>query len=234
MSKWPEREFTCPGYDRICGATFRARRAKYCPECRPAALRHGRGADWTPSMDDLLRGRYRGRQGQLESLARSLGLKESAVRTRLITLGLIRPRVTPRWTANEDAFIEQWAGTRSARWIKARLPGRTLAAVKRRFFSLGISRAIREGYTLKSLTQCFGTSKATVTGWIRTGRLVGSRTENQSGFHEKWEFSDAEVFRFIREHPTQYQLDRVDQTWFLGLVLDQQLARDLVQQRKTA
>src|SRR5208337_2394561 len=76
-------------------------------------------------------------------------------------------------------------------------------------------------YSASGLAQALGIDSHAVTRWIKSGHLKAklrgtARTEQQNGdiylIHEK------DVRRFILEHPTDIDLRRVDQLWFLDYV----------------
>jgi len=76
-------------------------------------------------------------------------------------------------------------------------------------------------YSASGLAQALGIDSHAVTRWIKSGHLKAkfrgtARTEQQNGdiylIHEK------DVRRFILEHPTDIDLRRVDQIWFLDYV----------------
>lgn len=219
-------EKQCVGYGQPCGRTFvaRKRETRYGPCCLRAARIQGKELRWTPEMDAVIREKYNGRRGCVQVVVKALGWPEGrkwAIRARARDLGLLWPKSVRPWTKAEDEQLEQWAGVRSTRWISKRLR-RSRGSIIHRAKHLQISCAIREGYTLKDLTACFGMSLMTVQRWVREGRIKGQRvasgTSEPGVFHDRWQFSDAQVLKFLREHPTQYRLDRVDQTWFLDLV----------------
>lgn len=184
---------------------------------RPTNVRYR----WTEGQDDLIRRRYRGRATTAE-VARALGVPVWQVRLRAARLGMARtgPNIKP-WTAAEEAFLEEYAGSRSLSWLSNKLcRAETAVAIKMR--RLRISRAIREGYTVRELELCFGVAHQSIDRWIRQGLLKARRrnTKPEEGAAPgPWRVSDDDVLAFIRSNPTAFDLSRVDQTWFLGLVL---------------
>lgn len=205
-----------------CGRAVKRHCARFCDGCR---WRHrGKPAKWvwTPERDALLRQRYDGRKGCAVALARALAFPRSAVTRRAQELGLtVRATDRREWTRADVAFLEEHAGARVAGWIARKL-GRPLSSVTNKIKRLKLSRAIRDGYTLRDLELCFGVDHHAIDGWIRQGWLVGERRHGGATpafSRDAHRFSDRDVLRFIREHPTAFALQRVDQTWFLDLVL---------------
>jgi hypothetical protein len=87
-----------------------------------------------------------------------------------------------------------------------------------------ISTAIREGHSATSLGLCFGVRQHTVCKWIARGFF--GKVQTRTG--EAWtpgsgatcHITDAQVLAFVRDHPLEFQLSRVNQTWFLDLVFN--------------
>ncbi len=210
-----------------CNSDFTAKTTggRYCPSCRWTLRGKPRKWGWTAHAEAVLRRRYVPGcpSGTLKQIAADLGLPANYLSKRAQALGLRAYPVKHPWTAEEDAFLDEWAGTRSAEWMAGRLPGRSLAATINRLRHRGVSRAIREGYTRNSLAQCFGVTPNEVGRWIRLGYLTGTRrTGGDAPAYEGdyWTFTDMQVLNFVREHPTAFPLATTDQTWFLDLVFN--------------
>ena len=179
---------------------------------------------WTPEKDAILRERYDSRPGVPLSIARSFGWPAWAIKRRAAVLGLCRPPTTPPrpWTAAEVAYLEEHAGTRVVASMARRL-GRPISATVLKLRRLGLSRLIREDYTLRSLAECFGVDHHAVDRWIRLGLLVGDFRHGGAApayDRDARRFTDANVLAFVKANPTAFELRRVDQTWFLDLMLD--------------
>ena len=205
---------------RDCPRRFRARYARWCPGCR---WRHrGKPAKyvWTPERDRVLCEKYDGRKGTPARIAASFGWPSWAVKRRAAVLGLTRPPVDRRpWTAEEQAFLEEHAGTRLAAFMANKLH-RSVTSVVMKLKHLHVSRRIRDGYTLRDLELCFGVDHHLIHRWIREGKLAGSHRHGGSApafERDAWRFTDEDVQSFIRDHPTAFELRRVDQVWFLDL-----------------
>jgi hypothetical protein len=209
--------------------------AKYCDGCRWRHRGKPRLYVWTPERDQVLRDRYTSRQRKCgDLLGRAWGIPGYAVRRHAAQLGLTRPWPKDRrnWTAEELSFLEEHAGVRHANWIAKRLK-RSLSSVVIRMKRLHISRVVREGYRMRDLEMCFGMDHRAIGRWIREGKLGAkragmNRTPEQGDF---WHVTDEDIMQFLREHPTAYRLDRVDQVWFLDLVFAARAGGD---QRKIA
>lgn len=196
-------------------------KGRYCADCRSlrraeATAQNKRKYHWTPDQDDILRAKYNDKRGTVAALMRSLPYDRAAIVNRAAQLGLGRPRKEPRWTREELDFLEAHAGA----WTNDRMSrhlNRTRIAIRSKLLQLSISSAVREGYTRESLADCFGVSIPMADKWIRCRFITGGRRyDKDAGPHH---FTDEDVLKFIREHPTAFRLDKVDQTWFIDLVL---------------
>jgi hypothetical protein len=115
------------------------------------------------------------------------------------------------WTAAEDMYLRERIGIVSVRSIAQRL-GRTIDAVKVRAHRLELSRRVREGYNLADLSQVMGVAPSTARSWMRRGLL--GEVHQVGGLR----VSERAVSRFIRAHPHEYDLRRVDQVWFKSVI----------------
>jgi hypothetical protein len=221
-----------------CGAEFIGHAypaARFCAKCRPnhqgaGAWRSGkrqRRYVWSDEKDAYLRKRYDSRvKGRTYELAKTLGWPRWQIKARARALGLSTPIRRQDFTAQEVTFIEEWTGTRSSHWIADQLK-RTETSVILKQKRMGLSRRVRDGYTLRSLEECFGTDHHVIERWVREGKLrierLGTAREGKQG--DIWRVDEQEVIRFVREHPTAFRLDKVDQVWFMDLVVGGGLLR---------
>jgi hypothetical protein len=118
-------------------------------------------------------------------------------------------------------LLEKLVGRVSSAAIAKRLR-RPESSIVNRLKRMGTSRRVRDGYTMRELELCLGEDHHKISGWIRNGwlqdRLQGTRRHNGNGrdihrIHEK------DVLDFLRNHPQEINLGKLDQTWFLDLVL---------------
>jgi len=117
-----------------------------------------------------------------------------------------------RWTANEDAALQAMLARTSTKGIARKL-GRTVLAVQSRAEQLRMSsRVMKGGYGLADLQDALGASRERVHGWVRRGLL------GDVAVHEGMRISPATVERFIRRYTDEYDLRRVDQMWFKGMI----------------
>jgi hypothetical protein len=76
-------------------------------------------------------------------------------------------------------------------------------------------------YSAYSLAQALGIDPHAVTRWIKSGHLKAkfrgtARGPQQNG--DSYLIQEKDVRRFILEHPTDIDLRKVDQLWFLDLL----------------
>jgi hypothetical protein len=114
-------------------------------------------------------------------------------------------------------FLLEWQGKRSTRWI-AREMFRPPSSVAQKLNRLGLSRLVSEGYTERALGRCFGVDSHVVARWVERGWIRGQR-DGTARANDVLRFSEERVRRFVKNHPLEFRLDKVDQVWFLGLLL---------------
>ena len=78
-----------------------------------------------------------------------------------------------------------------------------------------------EGYTACSLAQALGVDPHWVLARIRTGQLRAShrhtdRTVAQGG--DSWLITEEAVVSFLKRHPNEVDLRRIDSLWFMDLL----------------
>lgn len=207
-----------------CSSKFQAGpEARFCNACRP--LHRGRKTTkypLTPEVEELLRSRYDTRvRGRAAEIARQLGWPTWMVKKTARKFGLTRPAPASRrdWTAEEIQVLRTWQGLRSAKWIGRRID-RSETSVVLKFKRMRLSRRIRWGYTIGDLSRCFGVDPHTIDRWLRYGWL-DARPQGTARRHDIQRVSEKSVLEFVTKHRLQYRIDRVDQDWFLGLVLGQ-------------
>lgn len=223
-----------------CGKPFTGGpTARYGPECRwKHRGRKPKKYVWTPERDQVLRDRYDGRvKGKAAELARMIGWPDWVIKKRAAALGLCYAADRKDWTREEAAFLWEHGGSRAARWIAKKL-GRSETSVVLKFKRLKISRRVKDGYTLRELELCFGIDHHGIERWVREGKLTSPtwgrrgeatpstiRRRGTERDRDAWAVTDADLLRFITEHPLTFRLDKVEQTWFMDLITSGGLLR---------
>lgn len=205
----PNKPVRCLPCSRITACA----RDQLCNSCRMTGRPNPRNRSvWTTEFDALLVSAYR-RARNREELSRSLTALQLrteftrvVILTRVIHLGLSFSRHRPR-TPEETALLEACAGRYSPVSIGRKLR-RTFASVKAEVKELAVSVRVTDGYSQADLAELLGASPASIRRWSRIGwlPLVNVR------------IPETAVVRFLTCHPREYQLRRVDEAWFKGLL----------------
>jgi hypothetical protein len=208
-----------------CGASTGKRYGRYCDAHR---WRHrGKPSTYrlTPERATYLREHYRpSERGVSSRCAAVLGVPKWRVCRWAAELGLTGPgKQGPNWTAQEDAFLEKHLTARHVNWIAQRL-GRSITAVLVRAKRIRLSR-LPDGYSQTDVALAFGVSRDTVERWQRQGWLHASFEPAKGQPHR---VTDADMLRFVHEHRAAFALAKVDQVWFLDLVLSADKSREKV------
>jgi len=216
-----------------CGSTIEEGRkdrapvlAKFCLRCRSGRRRRANlKYVWRPEYDEYLKAHYHGglnrRFQVLNRMIRETGLPRWYIKRRAAGLGLTMHQDKRPWTTTEESILERLLGKVSALTIARRLK-RTEASVVLKIKRLGVSRRVRSGYTMRDLEQCLGESHHKIQQWIENGwlrdRLQRTRRHDGNG-RDIHRIQERDILKFIREHPLEIHLDRVEALWFLDLVL---------------
>ncbi len=199
---------------------------KHCDPC-PAKARSKRKYIFSDQIDQSIREIYQTRPGAkthpgIRRLAKKVGMPHWALKKRARELGLARTK-EQRWSEPELKILARYAWMSDERIrlkLKAAGYARTLTGVHLKLKRMRFKQDIGF-YSANGLARALGIDNHTITRWIRAGHLKAKhrgteRTGQQGGdiylIHEK------DVRRFILEHPTDIDLRKVDQLWFLDLI----------------
>lgn len=204
-----------------------------CPQSADVEERtreRGRGRRkymFTDQIDQLIRETYlRGRDAKsrpgIRLLAKRVGIPHWALKKRARELGLARTKELP-WSEPELEILARspWMSDERLR-LKLKAAGytRTATAIHLKLRRMAFKK---DGgfYSASSLAQALGIDPHAVTRWINRGRLKATfrgtaRGEQQNG--DIYLIRDKDVRRFVLEHPTDIDLRKVDQLWFLDMV----------------
>jgi hypothetical protein len=206
--------------------TVHLRRKRSCAPCCDKVPRR-RKYFFSDQIDQLIREIYltprdaKTRPG-IRLLSKKVGMPHWALKKRARELGLARTKELP-WSEAELTILARlaWMSDERIRLkLKAAGYARTATAIR---LKLKRMRFKHDGtfYSANGLAQALGIDSHAVTRWIKSGLLKAkfrgtARTAQQNGdiylIHEK------DVRRFILEHPTDIDLRKVDQLWFLDLI----------------
>ena len=208
-----------------------------CPACpatiRPssdqgrAKIQSGRKYIFTDQIDQLIRAIYlnhrdTNKRPSIRLLATKVGMPHWALKRRARELGLARTKELP-WSEPELQILARhaWMSDERIR-LKLKAAGytRTITGIH---LKLKRMRFKHDGsfYSANGLAQALGIDSHAVTRWIKSGHLKAklrgtARTERQNG--DIYLIQERDVRRFILEHPTDIDLRKVDQLWFLDLI----------------
>lgn len=180
---------------------------------------------WRPEYDAYLRAQYFGglnrRFRVLNRMIRFIGLPRWYIKRQAARLGLTMHMDRKPWTRAQLDVLDDLVGRVSAATIAKRLH-RPVSSVTNKLKRLQISRRVRDGYTMRDLELCLGEDHHKIGGWIKNGwlkdRLQGTRRHDGNG-RDIHRIRETDILDFLRNHPQEINLGKVDQTWFLDLVL---------------
>jgi hypothetical protein len=200
--------------------------AKYCAKCRANRRRRAKlKYTWRPEFDAFLKTQYFGglnrRFQVLNRMIRMTGLPRWYIKRQAARLGLTMKMDRKPWTPADLNLLEKLVGRMSSATIAKRLH-RPESSVVNKLKRLGNSRRVRDGYTMRDLEQCLGEDHHKISIWIANGwlrdRLQGTHRHDGNG-RDIHRIREEEILRFLKSHPQEINLGKVDQTWFLDLVL---------------
>ena len=180
---------------------------------------------WRSEYDAYLKTHYFGglnrRFQVLNRMVRLTGLPRWYIKRQAARLGLTMKMDRRPWTSAELNVLEKLVGRVSTATIAKRLH-RPESSVVDKLKRLGTSRRVREGYTMRDLEQCLGEDHRKISAWIANGwlrdRPQGTNRHGGNG-HDLHRIREKDLLHFIKTHPQEINLGKVDQVWFLDLVL---------------
>jgi hypothetical protein len=142
----------------------------------------------------------------LNHFQRLSGFTRVVILSRAEALGLSFAVRRP-WKEAEVESLREDLGTLSKSQIALRL-SRTYYSVKAQVARMELSARVSADYSQQDVEQLLGVGRKRVCQWIRNGwvHLAGGRITEKS------------LERFLRLHPEEYQLSRVDEAWFKGML----------------
>lgn len=203
-----------------------SRKPKQCFKCGANRPRRAKSKyTWRPEDDAYLKAHYFGglnrRFQVLNRMIRLTGLPRWYIKRQAAGLGLTMHMDRKPWTRAELDVLEDLVGRVSAATIAKRLQ-RPMTSIVNKLKRMQISRRVRNGYTMRDLEMCLGEDHHKIGGWIKNGwlqdRVQGTRRHdgNANDIHR---IREKDILDFLRNHPQEINLGKVDQTWFLDLVL---------------
>jgi hypothetical protein len=179
---------------------------------------------------------------QIDRFIREIYLNHRATKTRPGIRLLANKVGVPHWALKKRARELGLARTKELFWnereleIMARNAWMSDERIRLRLKAAGYSRTVTgihlklkrmrfkndaSFYSAYSLAQALGIDPHVVTRWIKSGHLKArfrgtARTPQQNG--DSYLIQEKDVRRFILEHPTDVDLRKVEQLWFLDVI----------------
>lgn len=185
---------------------------QFCHSCRIKARPNpNKRFWWSPDLDRQLCIAYqetRDRRELTQSLnafQKRTGFTRVVVLARATQLGL--SSASKRWTVEELEILGELAGTLSKSAIARKL-GRSYCSVKAQCSRLGLQSRLASGYSRADVGYLLGVGARSVRTWIKLGWL---RVQDDR-------ITETSMMKFLRDHPEEYRLNRVDEAWFKGLM----------------
>jgi hypothetical protein len=225
----------CHAKDLLCRKCSRphggAPTTKLCPKCRAKSRGRRRSPSnphWTPEEDAKLREIYS------TSSNRDIGRKAReafpnrprwSIKRRAAVIGAATVRrKEPRWTPEEDAFLNENAWMTPERigvLFRRRGFNRTITAISVRMKRFRVRAGI-DGMTATGLAELLDVDIHLVSKWISNGWLRAERSGTTGDNHDRWHISTSAIREFLVAHPEQYTLTKLERVgskmWFMEMV----------------
>jgi hypothetical protein len=152
---------------------------------------------------------------KLDRLVARTGWPRFVFTQKAMALGINSTR--QKWTTEEDAYLREHAQFLPISEIAHHL-GKARQSVEARLKTLPVACLLAE-YSVSDLRARFGVSESRVLGWIRRGLL--GRIHSAPDVI----IPDGNVRRFISRNHAEYDLGKVQQTWFVAMVFTEDTDR---------
>lgn len=200
--------------------------AKFCLKCRSERRRrHSLKYVWLPQHEVYLRAHYHGglhqRSRTIRALIQQTRFPRWYIKRQARRLGLTMQPDRRPWTQEESNTLDRLLGKASAATIARHLK-RTEASVVMEIKALGRSRRVRKGYTMRDLEECLGEDHHKIQKWIAKGWLRAQslrKHRHDANRRSIYHFREKEILAFIKRHPQEINLCKVDSVWFLDRFL---------------
>lgn len=214
--------------ERFRVAAGRKASARFCSwECNTLArhrglvrprpkTRHGalRVKPWAEQEIELLRREYF--TAGPTALGRKLGRSKGSVQVKATLLGIVRQKPL-RWSEQDEAWLRDHFSRYSWAALAKKL-GRTETAIKLKADRLGIGRRDSAEWDATAVAAIFGIDRNSVLRWIDRGWLRAEKNKHL-GSMGSWQIKPEAVRRFVQEHPSAFDVRKVDQISFIDLML---------------
>lgn len=194
-----------------------------CKRANTAGLRFERVWPQSDAVDQAIREGYihAKAKGDIKALAERVGRPYWWVQKRGQTLGVSRSNTTrlDAWARAEDEIVEQWAMCHAkviAGKLKAAGFSRTETAVVIRLKRQGFDRTNPDRWSATQVAPMLGVGPKTVADWMERRGLPAVREGGGKGVLM---IERKKLRKWIAANPRFIDLRRVDQPWFMDLIL---------------
>lgn len=211
-----------------CAFPASGKYGNYCDH--HAAKRRAKPKKWPSNegLDRAITWIYKRRNGNhklpgLKELSMKTGRPKWTLTKRARELGLSRAKESP-WSEPEISILNEYAWMSDER-IRLKLKrigfNRTSTGIHLKMRRMRFKQST-DWYSARSLADAFGIDSHKVAYWISRGMLRAqrrgtARTDLQGG--DMWIIREQDVWNFIRDNPNEFELRKVDQVWFMDLVI---------------
>jgi len=205
----PKNPVTC----HKCGNQTGCPKDSLCHRCRIRGRPNSnKKFHWNLALDEALRRAYKtaGNRNELTQnlnhVQRLSGFSRFVIQAHATELGLSFC-VKRSWSEAELCYLREKLGSASITTLARRL-GRTYYSVKAQVCKLKMSARLTEGYTRIDLQHLLGVGARRLDQWLARSwiHIKANRVTEKS------------VIQFLRSHPREYELSRIDEAWFKGLL----------------
>lgn len=171
--------------------------------------------------------RHRGEKGAIKACAQRWGVTYGWLRWRALHLGVVKPMAARMWSAEEESILAETIDM-GLKFAQARLRAagyqRSQSAILEHKWVLDIQAEHPDLLTAAGVARMLGVEGKTVGRWIRGHGLNARKRRLQTpadvdGDPQNWAIHRADLAKFLRDHPTLWDLRRVnDHFWVLELL----------------
>lgn len=160
-------------------------------------------APWTEEEDAVLRADYRGTCESAQDLALRLGRSLRSVQWRVVRIGSVTGRRVRRWTAREESYLQEHAGTRSIAAL-ARSLGRSQLSVRKRLAILHLRNSAKDGwFSAREAATVLGVSRTWIDRELHRGTLQAERYTDTAG--ATWRITTRALHDYLIDHADRLQ-----------------------------
>jgi len=190
---------------------------------------------FTPEMDEEIKRLYLNEVGMkavaytgpVKKLAQKWGIPRWKVSVRARELGILpMQKKEPNWSPKELDILERnphRTPSMIQKYLKKAGYHRTLQGIMLKKRRTHLTRSTMDGYTARSLAECFGIDAHSITRWIKKGWLKamkrGTARKAQQGGDEYY-IRDSSIRDFIIRYVAIIDFRKIDKYWLVDLLTE--------------